>query len=387
MNKVNTFLAISLLAMTSCGEGNKQPAEVITVDVSTNYPEKELILQDIMDVEYVPLETTDEFITKGVVKAIGKDLLFVTNQSSDGDIFIFDRKTGKGLRKINRMGQGAEEYSYVSAIALDEENQEIFVSDFGIRKILVYDLSGNFKRSFKNADTSYYNDLFNYDRDHLITYKSYPTPKENEQACHILISKQDGSITREIRIPFKEMETPIVTKDEYVISPEFHQTYPMHTDWLLVNTSSDTLYCYLPDGNISPLIARTPSIHTMEAQIFLFPTVMTDRYYFMRAMKKEVSFKTFRGFPTTDLAYDKLEKTLFQYTLCNADYSNKQKVSLGLNFNGIVNQEIATCQSLEAAGLIEANEKGLLKGRLKEIAAGLNEESNAVIMLVKYKKQ
>ena len=107
----------------------------------------------------------------------------------------------------------------------------------------------------------------------------------------------------------------------------------------------------------------------------------------MRAMKKEVSFKTFRGFPTTDLAYDKLEKTLFQYTLCNADYSNKQKVSLGLNFNGIVNQEIATCQSLEAAGLIEANEKGLLKGRLKEIAAGLNEESNAVIMLVKYKKQ
>ena len=79
MNKVNTFLAISLLAMTSCGEGNKQPAEVITVDVSTNYPEKELILQDIMDVEYVPLETTDEFITKGVVKAIGKDLLFVTN--------------------------------------------------------------------------------------------------------------------------------------------------------------------------------------------------------------------------------------------------------------------------------------------------------------------
>ncbi len=217
MNKVNTFLAISLLAMTSCGEGNKQPAEVITVDVSTNYQEKELILQDIMDVEYVPLETTDEFITKGVVKAIGKDLLFVTNQSSDGDIFIFDRKTGKGLRKINRMGQGAEEYSYVSAIALDEENQEIFVSDFGIRKILVYDLSGNFKRSFKNADTSYYNDLFNYDRDHLITYKSYPTPKENEQACHILISKQDGSITREIRIPFKEMETPIVTDRKSVV--------------------------------------------------------------------------------------------------------------------------------------------------------------------------
>lgn len=44
-------------------------------------------------------------------------------------------------------------------------------------------------------------------------------------------------------------------------------------------------------------------------------------------------------------------------------------------------------QSLEAASLIEAHEKGQLKGRLKEIAAGLDEESNAVIMLVKYRKK
>ena len=104
-------------------------------------------------------------------------------------------------------------------------------------------------------------------------------------------------------------------------------------------------------------------------------------------MKKEVDFKTFKGFPSTDLVYDKQENALFQYTLYNADYSNKQQVSLGLNFNGIVNQEIATCQSLEAADLIEANDKGQLKGRLKEIAAGLDEEANAVIMLIKYRQE
>lgn len=385
MKKANTILIMFLLAMSACGEGDKQAAETTTVDVSTDYPEKELILQDIMDVEYIPLETTDEFITKGIVKAIGKNLLLVTNQSNDGDIFIFDRKSGKGLKKINRMGQGAEEYSYVSAIALDEEKQEMFVSDFGIRKILVYDLSGNFKRSFKNAGASYYNNLFNYDRDHLITYKSYSTPEENKQACHILVSKQDGSVAHEIRIPYKEMETPVIKKDEFVVSPEFHLTYPTHTDWVLVNTSSDTLYRYSPDGNISPLIARTPSIHAMETQIFLFPTVITDRYYFMRTMKKEMNFKTFKGFPSTDLVYDNQDKTLSGYTLYNADYSNKQQVSLGLSFNGIVNHEIATCQSLEAASLIEDNEKGRLQGRLKEIASGLNEESNAVIMLIKYR--
>jgi hypothetical protein len=51
-----------------------------------------------------------------------------------------------------------------------------------------------------------------------------------------------------------------------------------------------------------------------------------------------------------------------------------------------VNEEIATWHSLEAPDLVQAYEKGQLKGRLKELAAELDEESNPVIMLVKHKK-
>jgi hypothetical protein len=43
-------------------------------------------------------------------------------------------------------------------------------------------------------------------------------------------------------------------------------------------------------------------------------------------------------------------------------------------------------QTLEAFDLVEAYGKGRLRGRLIEIAATLDEESNPVIMLVKYKK-
>lgn len=50
------------------------------------------------------------------------------------------------------------------------------------------------------------------------------------------------------------------------------------------------------------------------------------------------------------------------------------------------NDEIALVQKLEAYELIEAYQKGHLKGRLKEIAAGLEEDSNPVLMLIKYKK-
>ena|GEM_PF-6275422 len=60
----------------------------------------------------------------------------------------------------------------------------------------------NFKRSFqhkKGGGTLFYNDIFNYDKNNLICYDQY-----NEEVPFVLISKQDGSITKEIKIPYKK---------------------------------------------------------------------------------------------------------------------------------------------------------------------------------------
>ena len=84
--------------------------------------------------------------------------------------------------------------------------------------------------------------------------------------------------------------------------------------------------------------------------------------------------------------YDKQENNLFKCTVYNDDFLNKQQVSLGQRVGSPVNQEIATCLSLNAPDLVEVYEKGQLKGKLKEIAAELDEESNPVIMLVKHRK-
>jgi len=75
MKRATTILVIILVVVTGCGDGNKQSTvirsndDLITVDVTKSYPKKELILQDFMDVEYIPLETTYEFITQGSVRA------------------------------------------------------------------------------------------------------------------------------------------------------------------------------------------------------------------------------------------------------------------------------------------------------------------------------
>ena len=201
---IGTLTLLSLMGMFGCKQQETVEA-LMTLDVKADYPEKEWVVQDFLDVEYIPLETNDEFITQGSVKAIGKRFVLVTNLLNDGNIFVFDRKTGKAVRKINRKGQGAEEYAFINGIILDEEKDEMFVNSASNKKIFVYDLQGNFKRSFQHAEGAQYLDVFDYDADNLICYDmsaSYKDgQKRDKEFYHALISKQDGSVTRAVPLP------------------------------------------------------------------------------------------------------------------------------------------------------------------------------------------
>ncbi|MDR1408662.1 MAG: 6-bladed beta-propeller [Tannerella sp.] len=389
MKRASTILAMTLSVIAGCGgckQSGAQSEDFITVDVTASYPKKELILQDFMDVEYIPLETTDEFICQGFVLAVGKDIILAKNWANDGDIFIFDRRTGKGLKKINRKGQSGEEYTNIQRIVLDEEKGEMFVDDHFIEKILVYDLDGNFKRSLKQEDNFSFPHVLNFGSENLICNNYWVTDKPP----FTIISKQDGSLVKEIQIPFKEK----ISIDLYVTDKVNNMTYgasartynpiiPNFDSWILVEPSSDTLYRYSPDHTMVPLIARTPPVQSMNPEIFLFLSILTDRYYFMETVKKEFDFGTSSGFPATDLMYDRQKKAIFRYTVYNDDYSNKISVNMK---SASVNDEIASWQNLEAHQLVAAREKGQLKGRLKEIAATLDEEDNPVIMLIKHRK-
>ena len=95
---IGTLTLLSLMGMFGCKQQETVEA-LMTLDVKADYPEKEWVVQDFLDVEYIPLETNDEFITQGSVKAIGKRFVLVTNLLNDGNIFVFDRKTGKASGK------------------------------------------------------------------------------------------------------------------------------------------------------------------------------------------------------------------------------------------------------------------------------------------------
>ena len=80
---------IILFVMAGCGGGHSSTDGLITVDVNDSYStKKELVLQDFMDVEYIPLETNDEFINRAYVQAVGEKYIIVTNFYDDGNIFV-----------------------------------------------------------------------------------------------------------------------------------------------------------------------------------------------------------------------------------------------------------------------------------------------------------
>lgn len=379
MKSRNLILGTILLLLMGC-EANKSDS-LITVDVTANYPKKEMILQDFMDVEYIPLETTDEFVVKGKIADVGKDILVLTNVRQ-GEILIFDRLTGKGLKKINRRGQGPEEYILPFNVHLNKEEDEIFVNDGPSSKIQVYDLDGNYKRTVPYKKGALVTNLYDYDDNHFLSQNVYAPENESFTSTFFLLSVQDGSWT-DIEVPYEKRISPIIVKR---VADQVYASVPANSfisfyqgEWILSEPSADTIYAHRPNGEQRSFMVRTPSIQVMMPEVFLFPGILTDRYYFMQTVKKECDFEKEKDMPTVNLVYDKQEKKIYNSIVYNADFDDREE---DLSVCAL-NKEIAFAVSLDALLLIE--EKGKLKGKLNEIATYLGEEDNPVVMLAKIK--
>ena len=95
----NLILLVSLLIMGSqVVSSQSKTGDLPVFDFSKNYPQKKLRLQDMAEIEYVPLETTDEILLGGssVLSAV-TDKYILIHESRLGDIFVFDRKTESSI--------------------------------------------------------------------------------------------------------------------------------------------------------------------------------------------------------------------------------------------------------------------------------------------------
>lgn len=376
MKGTNILFVFFILFLTGCHRGNMpDDGAYLFVDVTEKHPKKDLFLQDFMDVEYIALETSDDFLCQGTILDIGENLILARNNfTQDGNLYLFDRK-GKGIRVINRRGQGGEEYTMAYGAVLDEDKEEIFVNDIMKKTILVYDLLGQFKRSFRCEGDLSLDYLHNFDGNHLLCAVNVQVNEgEPGKSLLALVSKQGGSISGRFEIPYKsKKETAFVDAGNFLLYPYF-PILPLENLWVLAEASSDTVFSVSSKKLMEPFFVRTPSIQSMDPEVFLFPKMLTGRYYFMERVKKQ------NGFDRTDWAFDRKEKAFFEYTLYNADYTDKQRINTTL-WQHVPNARTGYCQIINSYELVDAYKQGRLQGKLKEIAAKLAEDSNPVIML------
>ena len=392
---MSALLVASLLF--GCGNGKQKESDgLITVDVSKSYPKKELVLQDLFDIEYVPLETTDEMLTEGHIQYISDNYMIFKNLGRmAGEIFIFDRQ-GKAVRKINRLGQSGEEYLNILGIDYDEQADELFVNSHYSDKVFVYDSEGNYKRSFDYLDGILYNPIKILDTERLIAYDDYSeydkVPVKRD--CYLILSREDGRLLEKIHIPYEEKKSLMILRRD--LNGKLTGNWgirntlmpPYQDGWLLIEPSADTIYTYSFAQGLKPLIVRTPPVNEMDPEVFLFPTIFTDRYVFMQAVERSFNFGVDKDVPRTNLIYDKTEQTAYEGEVINRDFEGTP-VNLWFAHRVIMefnDDEIAFATRLEAPDLVEALNDGKLRGPLKEIASGLDEEDNPVILIAKYKR-
>ena len=95
------------------------------------------------EVTPIPLETNEDCLISFISRVImTKDYYFVLSS----DLYQFNKK-GKFIRQIGERGRGPNEYSRINSIAVDEEEQTVFMATG--QKLLAYNFSGEIKKSTK----------------------------------------------------------------------------------------------------------------------------------------------------------------------------------------------------------------------------------------------
>lgn len=376
------YLAVGALAQT------KQAASKLPViDVTKDYPEKKLILQDIATIEYIPLETSDKVLLDGVatLHCSFTDHYITTYNAQEGQIFVFDRK-GKICHTFNHKGGSGEEYNYPFQVRLDEKAKEIFLLDVG-NKIQVYSIDGKYKRTLTLPQDVRVEIMYNCDDQNLLCYDSYMLDRPGKQPNsrpYMLVSKKDGTISRlPVTIHNRVGNRTYIQQGEQtaVMSMTVYPISNYGSEFILADLAGDTVYSYR-NHRLTPLFVRTPKADASEPRLIMECNSKVGRYLLMSTVLKKLDPKKQR-FDTKDFAYDTVEKKVYDLNIEDRDYLPAGS----MRTTGLLSAlpEHSVFNAIDADRLQDALEKGKLAGNLKKVAEKMTVDDNPLLILYTFK--
>lgn len=392
---MKNFLWISLaLAFSACSSSPKQAGmdtELPVLYLTKEYPKVELDIHEIADVEYIPLETTDEsIIGKAPYYAISEKYIVSLASIIDKETRFFDRK-GKFLFKINRYGQGAEEYTSPFNVSIDFENEECYVYDGYQHKIQVYTFSGKWIRTLKTQEGTAFINMFNYNKQYLIGYNSFHDYRniknfpEDKHPYHLIDKKNGEHKPLDIMVEKKVSKTFRKGAGHFESMQGINPIIANNNNILIADFGLDTLYQY-KENKLTPIAVQYPPIHSNDEPTIVAPEIYTDSYLFFRPIHmKYVAGDVNKPYWDAPYLMWKRETNEIVEVTEWKDFNFLNKKNVLYAMNGQWNLPNYIHFGYSAEKLCEEYEAGNLKGKLKEIASKLEFDDNLVLVLCKLK--
>ena len=388
--KTKVFFLVSMLLLAGSQGMRAQSNSLPVIDLSKNYPLEKLRLQDMASVEYVPLETTDDILLSGnaALSAVG-DKYILVHEFQLGDIYLFDRHTGKLKSHFNHKGGSGMEYTWIkNGTILDEKAEEIYVcSQF----IQVYSLEGKYKRTLKINCFGHDMSILNYDDQSLLIYDDIVIEpgreKETTHTPYRFISKKDGSPMGTLDIYFPQRVPLAIAQQEGNMWRPYKFSYPSNArfgdDLMLMNVSSDTLYKLSSQKRLTPIFTRTPSVYASKLRNIWMPLLTTDKFMLFGTFV--IDFNSTGG---------KIPK--FMYDFKTGQVKKVSIMDQELNYgirgprewdsgSGTAIAKNMSAEFVSAPAMLEAYQKKRLKGNGNEVAKNLLEDDNQVVRILTFK--
>ena len=390
------FFAILMLMQCKPGTGKSTAGELVEIDVSKDYPSKELYLQDIATVEYIPLETNANTLMRFRTDAIihVSDDYIIAKNYNDGDIFVFDGQ-GKSKFSFNHKGQGPMEYNVLWDVAFDEKAKEIFVFDLFNPKIHVYAEDGEYKRTLAVFSGLKDINMYNFDDETLLVYDNSNVRSQDvsdrkySNTPYLLISKNDGSTvdSLNIHLPVRLSNAAVWRGEEngqqmtYSMSISVTTNRSYGKNFIIADWSCDTIYRLTPNRELQPMIIRKPPMQSTDPKILISNFLTTNKFILLGIHVMDYQLLKDNGNITQkQIMYDFETGQTNKYEFKNKDITSSSNVRIW----EAITPENTGVSMYDVAFLFDMDEKGEIKGDLKELMKSLVVDDNPVLVKIKF---
>ena len=132
--------SVAMFNLISCkSESNDE--KIITVNLSEVNKKRVVNLSDwVLEPEFIALDSSSkDAYTEGGNCCVSDNYI---GMYGSGQVYkLYDRRTGKYLRNIGRIGKNSGEYTNVYRSEIDEENSMVYILPWTAKELLCYDLN------------------------------------------------------------------------------------------------------------------------------------------------------------------------------------------------------------------------------------------------------